>query len=243
MNNASLVILENKKNQKLVEYKLDSESIKEFQAKISQVDEEESNRLGKELFEKVSKKKSSAISEDELVNKVIELVHNGANIEYKDEKKGDFPLLVCARKGYTKVAYVLLRAGANVNQVNNYLTTTTMAAARHGHKDLLELLILLGADVNAKCFDGDNALMSAKRHSQQECFDILIKAQSYLRHRNLINQTVLDISGTATFDLSYLEDSALSELPVLKTEEDVLSLLDEAESKFNEINSSGRSLK
>jgi len=235
MNNASLVILENRRNQKLSEYKLDSESIKEFQAKISQVDEEESNKLGKELFEEISKKKSSALEEDELVNKVIELIHKGANIEYKDEKKGDFPLLICARKGYAKVAYVLLRAGANVNQVNNYLTTTVMAAARHGQKELLELLILLGADVNAKCFDGDNALMSAKRHNQQECFDILIKAQSYLKHRNLINQTILDIPGDLTFNLSEMPISIIPSTNNVISFEDTQNLLDEAVKKMERI--------
>ena len=243
MNDASLVFLENKRAQKLEEYKLDEQSIEEFKVKIKQVDEPESDRLGKELFEEVSKKKSSFASADELVNKVIQLIHDGANVEYKDEKKGDFPLLVCARKGYVKTAYVLLRAGANVNQVNNYLTTATMAAARHGQKELLELLILLGADVNAKCFDGDNALMSAKRHGQQECFDILIRAQSHLTHRNITNQTILDVPGTTTFDLSYIENSATSELPLPKTEDDALSLLAEAESRFSELNLSGKSLK
>ena len=242
MNNSSLIELENSRLKKLEEYKLDGQSVAEFKTKIKKVNAEESNKLGQELFEEVSKKKTSSSSQDELADKVIELIQNGANIEYKDEKKGDFPLLVCARKGYTNIAYILLRAGANVNQVNNYLTTATMAAARHGHKDLLQLLIILGANVNAKCFDGDNALMSAKRHGQQECFDILIKAQSHLTHKNIANQSILDIPGNLSFDLPNIEDSSLSATIVPKTEDDVLSLISEAEDKLNELNSSVKKL-
>ncbi len=242
MNNASLILLENAKLKKLEEYKLDERSISEFKDKIKEVDDETKNNLGKELFELISSKKKSSEVTDDFTNKVIELIVNGADIEYKDNKKGDFSLLLCARKGFLEIAYLLLRAGANIDQVNNYLTTSTMAAARHGHKELLELLVLLGADVNAKCFDGDNALMSAKRHGQQECFDVLIHAQSHLTHRNIANQSILDLSGNVTFNTNYIEDSIISETIQSTSEEDVIALLDEAEKKFNDLNSSVKKL-
>ena len=110
-----------------------------------------------------------------------------------------------------------------------------MAAARHVHAKFLELLILLKADVNAKCWDGDTALISAKIHDQQVCADILIKEQSYLTHRNLANQTTLDVFGNISIDLSYIESSSLSEITTPRTEEDVLDLISEAEEKFNKI--------
>lgn len=235
MNNSSLIELENNKLKKLEEYQLDEKSILEFQSKIKKVDEEESNRLGKELLELLSKKQPSSVSLDELLDKAIELIKNGANIEYKEESKGNFPLLICARKGYIEIAYVLLKAGANVNQSNNYGTTALMATARHGHSELLQLLILLKADVNAKSRDGDDALMSAKRHNQQECADILIKEQAYLTHRNLENETILNVPGNISIDLSYIESSTLSEITTSKTEEDVLDLISEAEEKLNKI--------
>lgn len=235
MNNSSLIELENNKLKKLEEYQLDEKSILEFQSKIKKVDEEESNRLGKELLELLSKKQPSSVSLDELLDKAIELIKNGANIEYKEESKGNFSLLVCARKGYIEIAYVLLRTGANVNQSNNYGTTALMATARHGHSELLQLLILLKADVNAKSRDGDDALMSAKRHNQQECADILIKEQAYLTHRNLENETILNVPGNISIDLSYIESSTLSEITTSKTEEDVLDLISEAEEKLNKI--------
>lgn len=234
MNDSSLIELENNKLKKLEEYKLDEKSILEFQSKIKKVEEEESDRLGKELLELFpQKKKSASLTTDELLDKALELIQNGANIEYKDESKGDFPLLICARKGYIEIAYALLRSGANVNQANNFGTTATMAAARHGHEELLQLLILLGADVNVACFDGEDALISAKRHNRQGCADILIKEQAYLTHRNIANQTILNIPGKISFDLSYIEGSSLSEMIPSKTKEDVLDLISEAEEKLN----------
>ena len=232
MNNASLVLLENTKLKKLEDYKLDEKSISEFKSKIKQVDDETKNNLGKELFELISSKKKSSEIDEEFTNKVIELIINGSNLEYKDEKKGDFSLLLCARKGFLEIAYLLLRSGANANQSNNYLTTSIMAAARHGYKELLELLILLGANVNAKCLDGDNALMSAKRHNQQECFDILVHAQSSLTHRNIANQTILDLSGNVSFNPNYITSSNVTEVVPPTSEEDVSSLVEEAEQKL-----------
>ena len=233
MNNASLMELENNRLKKLEEYKLDEKSREEFQSKIKKVNQEESNRLGKELLELLSAKRSSTTSLDELLDKIVELIQHGANIEYKDEKKGNFSLLISAMKGYIEIAYVLLRAGANVNQKNNYGTTALMKAARHGHEELLQLLILLDADVNAKCQGGDNALMSAKRHNQQGCADILIEEQTYLTHRNLENQTIIEVPGNISINLSYIESSSLSEMIPIRTEEDVLDLMKEVEERLN----------
>lgn len=235
MNNSSLMILENAKLKKLEKYKLDEKSISEFKSKIKDVDDVAKNNLGEALLSLISSKEKNSKVTDDFTNDVMELIVNGANIEYKNKTKGDFSLLVCARKGFQEIAYILLRAGANVNQVNNYLTTPTMAAARHGCKELLELLILLGADVNAQCLDGDNALMSAIIHGQQECFDILVHAQTHLTHRNLANQSILDLSvNNVIFDPNFLERSSFSEI-TSASEDDVKALIDEAEKKFNDL--------
>lgn len=235
MNNSSLMILENAKLKKLEKYKLDEKSISEFKSKIKDVDDVAKNNLGEALLSLISSKEKNSKVTDDFTNDVMELIVNGANIEYKNKTKGDFSLLVCARKGFQEIAYILLRAGANVNQVNNYLTTPTMAAARHGCKELLELLILLGADVNAQCLDGDNALMSAIIHGQQECFDILVHAQTHLTHRNFANQSILDLSGNnVIFDPNFLERSSFSET-TSASEDDVKALIDEAEKKFDDL--------
>lgn len=201
MNDTSLMDLEKEKVELLKKYELDEKSIKKFRSKIKKVSEEEKSKLGKEMFELISDKNFKDNYE-----KVIEYIYNGANIEYIDDKKGDFCLLVCSRKKYLKTALVLLRAGANPNQANNYLTTSIMAGARHGFKELLVILDLLGGDINARCKDGDSAIMSAKKHNHVECFEYLKHRNAYLNNRNLIHQSVKDISSSATFDLSGLSE-------------------------------------
>ena len=227
MNNNSLIDLEKERLELIKKYGLDEKSINEFKSKIKKVSEEEATKLGSELFETVSRRWFNDNYE-----KVIELIYNGADIEYKDEQKGDFALIKCARKNHKKTFAALLKAGANVNQVNNYLTTATMASARHGCRDILEMLILMGADINARCLDGDNAIMSAKRHSQVECFNMLVSASAHLNNRNILNETLIDLSSTANFDLSKLSSSILPSNNNGVTFDDTQNLLDEATQKL-----------
>ncbi len=230
MNNVSLMALEGNSTELLKKYGLDSASINEFKSKIKQASKEESDYLGKSLFELVAKK---GFNDD--YEKVIELIYNGANIEFKNEKKGDFALLVCARKNYFKTFIVLVKAGVNINQVNNYLTTATMASARHGNKEMLEILINMGADINARCLDGDNAIMSAKRHDQVECFNMLLNAQAYLNNRNLTNQTIIDLPGEVNFDSKFFEEGIATQTASQITEQQPLLLIQEAEQKLNKL--------
>lgn len=194
---------------------------------IDEVTKEKSDELGKQLFEMISKRGY----DDNNFEKVLELINQGANIEYKNEKKGDFALLVCARKGYFKTFVTLIKAGANINQTNNYLTTATMASARHGYQKILDILIMMGADINAQCLDGDTALMSAKRHSQIECFQTLVDAGAYLNITNQANQTFLDLPGNVLFKASALEENTSTQISK-QEEQNPIELLEEAEQKL-----------
>ena len=78
MNSADILKIEFERKQLLEKYGLDEESIKTFRKKISNISEEESQQLGQELFELISKK---GYSEEDDLDKVIELIYKGANIE------------------------------------------------------------------------------------------------------------------------------------------------------------------
>lgn len=235
MNDINILLLEQTKKEKLEQYGLDEKSIEKFRKKIKTVTEEEAETLGKELFDTIFK---SGFNDNE--DKIIELIYKGANIEYKNATKGNFPLLICARKNYIKTFIALLKAGANVNQTNDYLTTSVMGSARHGNKEILELLIFMGADVNARCLDGDSAIMMAKRHDMVECFDMLVNAGAYLNNRNMHNKTIADISSVADFKLSEITKDILDQFNEV-TSEDVEILLDEAMNKMTLINNSSSS--
>lgn len=229
MNDTSLFTLENNRQQLYKYYGVDSDSIKEFMSSVATVSEEEANALGKELFELISKK-----GYNDSDGKAVALIKRGANVEFKNDKKGDYALLVCARKGYIETFKALIKRGANVNQVNNYFTTALMAAARHGRLDMVKILLLFGADINARCLDGDNALFSAKRHGQKACFDELLKANAILTTKNLANDTFLDVEGDVSFDTKFLE-SRFRETVISVKEEDATELLDEAKQKVKSI--------
>lgn len=229
MNDTSLFTLENNRQQLYKYYGVDSDSIKEFMSSVATVSEAEANALGKELFELISKK-----GYNDSDGKAVALIKRGANVEFKNDKKGDYALLVCARKGYIETFKALIKRGANVNQVNNYFTTALMAAARHGRLDMVKILLLFGADINARCLDGDNALFSAKRHGQKACFDELLKANAILTTKNLANDTFLDVEGDVSFDTKFLE-SRFRETVASVREEDATELLDEAKQKVKSI--------
>lgn len=228
MNNTSLVFLEDKRRKKLEQYGLDTKSINEFLCSVKSVDKAEADRLGAELLTLISKKGFN-------LDNAIDLVKRGANVDFKNDKKGDFPLLICARKGYLEFFKILIKRGANVNLTNNYFTTALMAAARHGHKVMVDILLLFGADVNARCLDGDSALFSAKRHGQKECFEILLNANATLTTKNLANESILDVAGDVVLDPKYLESRELKEV-VQTTKEDVDTLLDDAYEKVKKLN-------
>lgn len=227
MNNNSLSSLIDNRISILNKYGLDDKSIKEFRSKIKRASDSEKESLGSELLNTISKK---GFNDD--FNRVLELIYNGADIEYKNSKKGDYALLICARKNYIKTFITLIKAGANVDQVNDYLTTAVMASARHGNKEILEILILFGADINKRCLDGDSALMSAKMHNQSECFNMLVQAGAYINNINFLNQTFLDSSGSVEFDKSIFE----RDIEISKKEEpkDLINEVEETLESYRE---------
>lgn len=225
MNNASLFSLEEKNNRFLKQYGLDEESIEKFKKSIAIVSKMESDKLGKELYELIAKK---GYSDND--GRAVDLIKRGANVLYKNDKKGDYALLVCARKGYFETFKALIKAGADVNQVNNYFTTALMAAARHGRVDMVKILILLKADINARCLDGDSAIISAKRHNQKACFLELMNANASLTTKNLANETFLDVPGDVSFDSELLENRGIVISSVV-TADDTKNLINEAKEK------------
>lgn len=230
MNNTSLSKLEEKKRNYLQVYKLDDESILEFRKTIQKVSQEEADALGKELLDMISKKSFKDNSE-----KAIELMQRGANLECKTTNKGNFPLLICTIRDYAQTFLALLRAGANVNQTNNYLTTAAFSAARNGRLVMLDILIFMRADINLRCLDGDTPLMSAKRHSHVECFQRLCDAQAYLTNQNLAGYTFLDLPGDVGIFFPPLFESRSSGSPSRVNHNDPLQLIEEAENALQNL--------
>lgn len=185
MNDVEVVFENAKKREKrLEELGLTKESIEENKKQIAEVDESKAEELGKKLVSKLGSKDYD--EEGNKFDEVLKLIKDGANLNYVSSKN-NYPLYLCARKGYIKTFITLLKFGADINCVNKYLRTTIMTAAREGQLEILDIAILVGGDINALSFDGYTALMSAKRHGQQFCYDRLIKENAIIGTKNYLN--------------------------------------------------------
>lgn len=226
------------RNKLLIDNSLTEEKIQEARSEITQVSPEESEKLGKELFELLRKKKFNEASD---LEKVVDLIKRGANVNYKDNEKetskGNYPLYFCCRRGNINTFLSLIRAGADINITNNYGTTPCMVCARHNQAQLLNILIALDVDINAKCVDGDNAIISAKRNNSVECFELLRNAQAYLNVQNFKGESIFNLEHkakdiTISTEGLILEPKYLEQSPKNVDEFDVQSLILEASEKL-----------
>lgn len=196
MNDINLEALVQQNVQFLKEKGLDPETITSWQQKIKKVSKEEATQLGEKLYNLISDK---GYKDD--TTKIEPIILAGADLDYAEDSKGNFPLLICAKKGYEKTFILLLRSGANINKTNHFLTSSVMGAARYGRIGILDIACAMKADVNSRCLDGDTALMSAKRHSQSECFIRLIAANAHINASNFSNESIFKIDGTVDHPL------------------------------------------
>lgn len=75
------------------------------------------------------------------------LLEHGANPNIPTKNKNNFPLLISSDKGNIKIIDFLIKAGADVNQINNDNISSVMAASYHGNIEIVKLLIENGANV------------------------------------------------------------------------------------------------
>jgi ankyrin repeat protein len=107
------------------------------------------------------------------LQKVKELIANGANINVRDES-GFTPLLMAATRGHKDTTKFLIAKGANLNARSDLGFTLLMFVSEKGWKDIAELLISKGTDVNAKTKNEFTALMAASGNGQKEMAEFLI---------------------------------------------------------------------
>lgn len=234
MNNPS--IIEEKelaRKEQLEKLGLTEENIAKNKKLIAEVDEAKANELGEKLVKLIGKKDYNEDNETTF-QEVLTLIKDGANLSF-ESSKGNFPLILCAKKGYIKTFITLLKFGANIHQVNKNDTSVVMSSARNGYIAILDISLLMGVDVNAVCYDADTALNMAKRHGNEECFEMLINHNAILNIKNFLNLTSYEIQnedgGDNIEDAKYY--SQVPKNPVLEvTHEDAMDLINEAKLKL-----------
>jgi len=164
---------EENKDSILRKYRLSSDSIAHFKSKIKHPGSEDRLWLSRQLNATISAEDYNEMKD---IGKVINLILDGANVDYHDNIYDDNLLNKCAYKNHLWTFIHLVKAGADINQKNRMGYTPLISATSSNSKEILEILILLGADINAKTVFGNTAADMAIMLDRHECYEMLVKA-------------------------------------------------------------------
>jgi len=98
-----------------------------------------------------------------------------ADVTGGDGKGLSFLLDNEAWKGHDKTASLLLEAGADPDEQDEYGRTPLHFAARNGHDKVVVLLLKAGADTNVKDKDGETPLHKAEQYERHKTVALLKK--------------------------------------------------------------------
>ena len=104
-------------------------------------------------------------------------------------------LMWSAKNGRVEIANILLAAGADINDRDDYGCTSLMIAVNHCHTETAKLLIASGADVNIKKNNGDTALIWAAKNGGTEIANILLAAGADVNIKNNVGTALMIAAG------------------------------------------------
>ncbi|RYP48252.1 hypothetical protein DL769_011223 [Monosporascus sp. CRB-8-3] len=82
---------------------------------------------------------------------VRQLLHNGAEVDSKNEEYTQTPLLWATRYGDNEIVRLLLDSGAEIDSKDRWYRRTPLSwAAENGHKEIVQLLLGSGAEIDSK---------------------------------------------------------------------------------------------
>lgn len=126
---------------------------------------------------------------------VIEQVSAGADVNYPDTA-GLTPLMVASGFGRHEMVDCLLRAGANVLQLEPRMGATALhKAAQSGNADVIELLLDHGAFIDQQSPTlGHTAMMDAILHKREVAVQFLLDRGAKTRLKTHYDMTALDLA-------------------------------------------------
>ncbi len=213
---------------------IDDASKKAFQARIAKVSDEEKMDLWQALIGRLS---DSLFHDEEDQKEVETLLLKGAAPSYYDAKLDTFPLLLCAENNYKNALCLLIKAGADVDQVNGLKKSALMKASEYGNVDIALYLIICGAKLNLRDLYGNNALMIAYQNNQSKIFEMLLYCGSVYNNVNIYGQTIFNMKPTFSFENMPLplDRGTNEEEKDLLTYTDIQAKLTEAKQKAKEM--------
>lgn len=112
------------------------------------------------------------------------------------------PLMIAINRGYIKIALILIKSGAALDETDIYGETALNYAVRKKSYDIVNALVKAGADVNKKWYDGSDAITIAKNIGASDIVDLLVSYQYPFDFTNNILKPIDKINYIN--DLSYI---------------------------------------
>lgn len=112
----------------------------------------------------------------ETVERVKELIDDGADINYQDPETKNTALIIASKWGYFEVVEYLLKSGADHNIQNYHGSTALILASWYGNYRIIELLIKSGVNLEIQNQYGYTALTTASIYGNLKSIRSLLKA-------------------------------------------------------------------
>ena len=111
-------------------------------------------------------------------------------------KNGRSPLFEASLHGYTNIVYVLLDAGAEVNQAENSGATPLYAASQNNHLPIVKELASRGADINkVENYQGSSPALMATQEGNIDILKFLIAKGVDVGQKCYHNWTLLHMAA------------------------------------------------
>lgn len=136
--------------------------------------------------------------DDNNIDIVNDLIARGVNVNAKNEI-GRSALLIAItkklyveKKNYTDIIKLLIKSGADVNEIDRHKVSLLMKAIENDNdKDIIDILIKAGADVNKLDKYDNTALMISSRRNDIDITKMLIEAGADVNKVNKNDATAL----------------------------------------------------
>ena len=140
------------------------------------------------------------------------LIKNRANVRIKNTKANTSAISYCTNK---RIARLLIKMGADVNEINIYGITPLIYASNRGRNDVAQVLIDNDANVNVNSPVVGTALMLASRVGNLELVELLLSKDAKV-----------NVKGTDYFDRQKRKKTAL-QLAIESGEDEIVEILRE----------------
>ena len=130
------------------------------------------------------------------VDCVVNLINDGANVNFATRCYGTTPLHWACLIGHEKVVQILLDRGAKVKARNKDGMVALHYACRESHLRITRLLLDNGADINAQDIIGFTALHYASKSGSRECLSLLLSRSADTNSPTRVGTIPLDLAKT-----------------------------------------------